>query len=199
MFPKVCFSPSRAPLSLSPVLPPLFHPCPMCPDTIPQPWASAYSTGCSSLSSWVTDLQHRAAQWASLHKPWLTLASATTPIWLGGLAMPDAFIAATKQAAALVGHSVVPLPLLCARCSFLAPGVDSQSRGWSLEGMTLQLHVGAADGKFTEAELTDDTSFVVTGASPRCVQCGASACEPTVAVSQGLWWRARAGMLARAV
>jgi dynein heavy chain 1, cytosolic len=71
-------------------------------DVVPKSWSSAYVTGCTSASAWVSDLQARAAQWLSLHTPILTLSSAKFPIWLGGLAMPDAFLAASKQAAALV-------------------------------------------------------------------------------------------------
>ena len=48
------------------------------------------------------DLLLRIAQWKSLNARTLTLASCSGAVWLGGLAMPDAFIAATKQAAALV-------------------------------------------------------------------------------------------------
>jgi hypothetical protein len=38
-----------------------------------------------------------------------------------------------------------------------------QSRGWSLEDMTLQLTVGDASRTFTDTELAEDSTFVVSG------------------------------------
>ncbi len=77
-------------------------------DLVPRSWASSYVSGCSSLSAWMSDLLHRITQWQSLHIPALTLSACRSPIWLGGLAMPDAFLAASKQAAALVClHDIV--------------------------------------------------------------------------------------------
>ncbi len=74
-------------------------------DLVPTSWSRAYVTGSRTLTSWVADLTFRLEQWKVMDAG--TLVELTRPVWLGGLMVPDAFLAASKQVVAKV-HSATP-------------------------------------------------------------------------------------------
>jgi dynein heavy chain 1 len=68
---------------------------------LPREWSGRYPVARCNASEWIADFIRRLNQLASLTKtPIEDRAWADTPIWLGGLFTPEAFVTATRQAVA---------------------------------------------------------------------------------------------------
>jgi len=94
---------------------------------------------------WITDFTERIKQFQAISKASQTggpLALKNINVWLGGLLIPEAYITATRQ--------------------FVA-----QANSWSLEELSLQVHVTEAGQKVT----LDDRSFGVSGLSLHGATC----------------------------
>jgi len=98
---------------------------------IPNEWKKYPIPSYVSVNVWIGDFSSRLKQLAEVRQ---SKDYGRSSLWLGGLFLPEAFITATRQAAA-------------------------QANGWSLENLELEVEIL----KEGEQKSTDPTSFIATG------------------------------------
>jgi dynein heavy chain 1 len=99
--------------------------------TIPKDWKKYPIPSTTSINLWIVDFSQRLKQLAEIKKSKDFLRSG---IWIGGLFSPEAYLTATRQAAA-------------------------QAKQWSLENLELTVDIFTQGASID----TDDTSFIATG------------------------------------
>jgi dynein heavy chain 1 len=107
---------------------------------VPKDWQRYVLPEGTSLMRWVLDLVARLKQLEEIAQQLASPTATPRPYWLGGLLSPEAFMTATRQAAA-------------------------QSRGWSLETLELRCEVSASETAVQFSSPGPQPSFVVVGLS----------------------------------
>eukprot|EP00899_Mesostigma_viride_P003254 jgi/Mesvir1/1292/Mv03759-RA.1 len=184
-------------------------------DEVPPQWGRRHKSCVLSLGAWMTDLERRLHQLASLARAMRTAAAKPggsgaeagsaaamaevlwgSEVWLGGLFRPDAFVTATRQAAARVHGWPLERLELCCRVEESGGAGGGAASPDSAEGSS-----GGGSKRGSRGGAQRSRAIVLTGLSVECATWNEgqlTVAEDELSLTEGhplhrvsLWWQLR--------